>query len=123
VIIFFFVGVNYISSAINVNKNKENNLFINYVEHITDTENEILTIISGVCLSYDIHNNGLIRNVTIWGLSDSIDIEGWKYPLFTHFFERATVIHTSKFIGYFYEHPWGGDYTVKGIAIGNIEWT
>jgi hypothetical protein len=93
----------------------------NEIESV-DNNTEIITKIDGVSYEVEIHSKkGFFRNVTFYGGGSTLEIFGWKYHFPIYFHERVTTIHANSFIGIIYELPWW-EYSIKGIALGNIEW-
>ena len=88
-----------------------------------NSDKEIYTKITGSCYDFTFHGKKLlIRNVTIQASGSCLKISGWKHPFPTYFEKTASYFHADYFIGRFFEYPWGDEYDVRGIALGDIEW-
>ena len=90
---------------------------------MVNNNQEIITFISGSAYSGNIIKNGFIRNVEIFAGEGGtlMEIHGWRLHPFGRFHEiNVQYIHASHFIGIFIGSPYG---PVRGIAIGNVEWS
>jgi len=89
-----------------------------------DSNEEIITFISGSYCGYKINKGGFIRDVEIWaGMGGTgLWVRGWKHNPLEHFGRDTLGIHAPRFIGIFISDgaPYG---RVWGIAFGNIEWS
>jgi len=125
-IIILFFGVSVVSSAVDINKNVDDEYNENSKSKPFDSYTEIFTYISAHVYGIKLKGIGLLFNVEIWGVDSTIDMQGYRYPLFplgeSHFVVSADHVIAPHFIGICY--PVTVDtYGVIGIAIGNIEWS
>ena len=97
---------------------------------IWDDNVEIITQITGDISIENYNSDGLfIKKVELWTAGDPfgyLDITGYKRPLFpindSKFTAHPTHIIANKFIGRIFQYE-QFSCSVKGIAIGNIEWS
>jgi hypothetical protein len=94
-----------------------------------DNNKEIITQISGyVGLDYCTSEGFLLKKVELWTMGNPycyLEITGYKKPLFplddSKFNENPTHIIAERFFGWIiWSDNWY--YTVRGFAIGNIDW-
>ena len=109
------------SESINLLKN---------VEKPLDSNREIITFIDGSCNEITIKGFGLMRRAEIWtgDFKTIVILDGFKFPFLidgirNHFsIDYASHIIIPHFIGI----RWRAStvsYWVRGIALGNIDWT
>ena len=98
----------------------------NPVSSQTDNYTELITFIDAFAYGFKIKGIGLGFHIEIWGVDRTIDLEGYRYPLFplgeSNFVVSADHVIVSHFVGIWY--PVTVDtYAVKGIALGNIDYS
>ena len=125
-ILVVLVGGSVVSTANSINNNVCYEETEKYVVKPFDDNREIITRIDGSCTYVEIHSKrGIVYDVTfnaeIWGTY--LDIDGWMYPFPSYFHELVTYLHTPLFIGFIHRVPGGWTHDIRGIALGNIEWS
>jgi hypothetical protein len=86
---------------------------------------ELITFIDAFAYEFKIERIGLGVHIEIWGVDRTIDLEGYRYPIFpfgqSNFVVSTDHVIAPRFIGIWY--PITVDtYGVKGFALGNVEW-
>ncbi|KYK30191.1 hypothetical protein AYK20_04515 [Thermoplasmatales archaeon SG8-52-1] len=115
------------STQLSNNLISEKNIYIynnNEIEPL-DQYKEIFTFIDAYVYGFNLKGIGPFYYIELWGVDCTIDIQGYRYPLFpivdSHFVVSADHVIAPNFIGIYY--PVTVDtYSVIGIALGNIEW-
>ena len=127
-IIILLVGVSVLSSVSSRYLSVSNKKTINDINEIetSDDYTEIFTFIDAYVYGLNLKGIGPIYYIELWGVDNTIDIQGYKSPLFpiinSHFVVSTDHVIAPQFIGIYY-HVTVDTYSVKGIAFGNIEWS
>ena len=133
--IAIIIIISLISTSLPVNSTQISNNFIdgktiyvydnNEIEPL-DQYKEIFTFIDAYVYGFNLKGIGPFYYIELWGVDDTIDIRGYKSPLFpiidSHFFVSTNHVIAPQFIGIYY-HVTVDTYSVIGIAFGNIEWS
>ena len=128
-IIVLLISISITQSSGNIMSSNDKILKDNNVIEQMDNNKEIITHISGyVGLDYCKSEGFLLKKVELWTMGNPycyLEITGYKKPLFplddSKFNENPTHIIAERFFGLI---TWSDNwyYTVRGFAIGNIEW-
>jgi hypothetical protein len=129
--------VGFILLFVSISVHPSNALYENYTKDVdnksgtsenktNDEFKEIITFIDGYVDGFKIKGIGIPFNIEMWGVDQTIDIYGYRKPLFpigeSHFFISSDHVIAPYFIGICWQVT-VDTYSIKGIAFGNIEWS
>lgn len=123
--IVLFIGISNSSSAANINKNLDGKSNKIYKSKSFDNYKEIITYIDGYVYGFKINGIGFLFNVEMWGVDRTIDMHGYRDPIFplgeSNFFVSSDLVIASHFIGT-WRQVTVDTYSINGIALGNVDW-
>ena len=124
VIIILFVGVS-VSFAYD-NNNLDEQTYKNTKSETFDNFIEVFTKVDAQVYGFKLKGLGFLFHIELWGVDETIVLIGYRYPIFP-ISESAFSVWTDhaiihNFIGR-WEQVTVDTYSVKGVALGNIEWS
>ena len=125
-IIVLSIGACFVSSANDKNKKIYEETYVNTNSVAFDNFTEFFTKVDAHVYGIKLKGISLLFQIELWGVDKTIDLTGYRYPVFPlreSAFSVSTdyaIIHN--FIGR-WEQITVDTYAVWGVAIGNIDWS
>ncbi len=124
-IVISFIGLSNVSYAADVNKIVDDESKKNPEVKPFDNYTEIITYIEAYVYGFKIKGFGVLYHVEMWGVDCTIDMNGCRVPLFplgeSNFCVSSNHVLAPHFMGIWWQVS-VDTYSIKGVAIGNIEW-